>query len=153
MSARGAYLPETTEHCEPTDSTPELSRCARGIPSYAILRHLGRSGVRELVARHCRLAERIAKSVSTEPGIRVLNEVHANQVAIACGDGARGDAQTERVLALVQERGRVYPTHGEWAGRKILRASVIGYAMHEAGADLPAAEVIDAWRWVQANPE
>lgn len=153
MSARGAYLPATTDHWEPSDSTPELSRRARGVPSYAILRHLGRSGVRELVARHCRLAERIAKAVSAEPGLRVLNEVHANQVAIACGDGARGDAQTERVLARVQERGRVYPTHGEWAGRRIIRASVIGYAMHEADADLLAAEVVDAWRWVQANPE
>jgi len=56
MSARGAYLPETSEHWEPTDSTLELSRRARGVPSYAILRHLGRAGVRELVERHCRLA-------------------------------------------------------------------------------------------------
>jgi glutamate/tyrosine decarboxylase-like PLP-dependent enzyme len=153
MSARGAYLPETTEHWEPTDSTPELSRRARGIPSYAILRHLGRSGVRELVARHCRLAERIAKAVSAEPGLSVLNEIHSNQVAIVCGEGAEGDALTARVLARVQERGRVYPTHGEWRGRRIIRASVIGYAMHEADADLLATEIIDAWRWVQRNPE
>ena len=152
MLARGAYLPETTEHWEPTDSTPELSRRARGVPSYAILRHLGRSGVRELVARHCRLAERIAAAVSAEPGLRVLNRIHSNQVAIACGEGAAGDAATDRVLRRVQERGRVYPTHGEWAGRRIIRASVIGYAMQEADADLLAAEIVDAWRWVAANP-
>ncbi len=152
MSAWGAYLPATTDHWEPTDSTPELSRRARGVPSYAILRHLGRSGVREMVARHCRLAERIAATVAAEPGLNVLNQIHSNQVAIACGEGSAGDAQTMRVLKRLQERGRVYPTHGEWAGRKIIRASVIGYAMHEDDVDLLASEVIDAWRWCQQNP-
>ncbi|RYG92994.1 aspartate aminotransferase family protein [Loktanella sp. IMCC34160] len=145
MSARGAYLPDTTAHWEPSDSTPELSRRARGIPSYAILRHLGRAGVRELVARHCRLAARIAAKVSAHPGISVLNEIHSNQVAIACGDGPDGDDLTMRVLHRVQDRGKVYPTHGEWAGRKIIRVSVIGYAMQDEDADLLASEIIGAY--------
>lgn len=147
MSARGAYLPETTAFWEPTDATPELSRRARGVPSYAILRHLGGSGVREMVARHCRLAERIAATISAEPGLVVLNEIHSNQVAIACGNGTGADDLTMRVLKRVQERGMVYPTHGGWAGRQIIRASVIGYAMHEADADLLSSEIIDAFRW------
>jgi len=54
------------------------------------------------------------------------------------------------VLKRVQSRGKVYPTHGEWAGRQIIRASVIGYGMREEHADLLASEIIDAWRWVQA---
>ncbi len=153
MSARGAYLPGVTDHWEPSDSAPELSRRARGVPSYAILRHLGRSGVRELVARHCRLAERVAHALAAEPGLHVLNQIHSNQVAFACGDGGEeGDRQTMRVLGTVHERAKVYPSHGVWMGRKIIRASVIGYAMREADADLLVAEIIDAWRWCQANP-
>lgn len=151
MSARGTYLPEITEHWEPTDSTPELSRRARGIPSFAILQHLGRAGLRELVLRHCRLAERLAGTLSKEPGIYVLNKVHSNQVAVACGAGEDGDAQTNQVLERIQDRGRVYPTHGEWGGRRIIRASIIGYAMKEKDVDLLASEVIDAWRWVQRS--
>ncbi|UWQ74999.1 aminotransferase class V-fold PLP-dependent enzyme [Leisingera sp. M658] len=151
MSARGAYLPETTEHWEPSDSTPELSRRARGVPSYAILRHLGRAGVRELVAHHCRLAERIARTVSNEPGLTVLNRIHSNQVAICCGDGTDDGKLTMQVLRRVQENGRVYPTHGEWAGRKIIRASVIGYGMQEEDADLLSAEIIDAHRCCVAD--
>lgn len=151
MSARGGYLPETTEHWEPADSTPELSRRARGIPSFAILRHLGRAGVRELVLRHCRLAERLAGTLSEEPGVHVLNRIHSNQVAIACGDHERGDVQTNQVLERIQDRGKVYPSHGEWAGRRIIRASIIGYAMQEEDVDLLASEVIDAWRWVQRS--
>ena len=147
MSARGAYLPGTTEHWEPTDSVFELSRRARGVPSYAILRALGRSGIQELVARHCRLAERLAARIIEEPGLRVMNEIASNQVAIRCGT----DAETGEVLRLVQDNGRVYPTHGVWHGDggAIIRASIIGYAMQDEHIDLLADEIIAAWRVVR----
>ena len=106
-----------------------------------------------MVARHCRLAGRIAATISAEPGLVVLNQIHSNQVAIACEDGPGGDDMTMRVLQRVQTRGKVYPTHGEWAGRQIIRASVIGYAMQEADADLLSAEIIDAFRWCTDTPE
>lgn len=142
MSARGAYLPDTTEHWEPADSVFELSRRGRGVPSYAILRHLGRAGVREMVARHCRLAERLAVRIAAVPGIRVMNEIASNQVAIRCGDD---DAMTRAVLAGVQARGRVYPSHGVLNGAEIIRASIIGYAMQDEHVDLLAEEVIAVW--------
>lgn len=149
MSARGAYMPDLTEHWEPSDSTPELSRRARGVPSYAILRHLGKSGVREMVKRHCQLAERVAKGLSAEPGLHVLNEIHSNQVIVTCGDGVHRDELTLRVLKRVHERGNVYPTHGEWARNQIIRISVIGYAMQTEDVDLVVSEIVSAWRWCQ----
>ncbi|MCP4429393.1 MAG: aspartate aminotransferase family protein [Gammaproteobacteria bacterium] len=152
MSAWGSYLPETTAHWEPTDSTIELSRRARGIPVYAILRHLGRSGVRELVSRHCRLAGEIAQKLSAEPGLQVLNQVVCNQLALVCGDDDHGDNLTQQVLELVQQNGKVYPTHGEWQGRFIIRISVICYATRDAHADTLVDEIITAWRQVQQHP-
>lgn len=145
MSARGAYLPDTSEHWEPTDSTPELSRRARGVPTYAILRHLGKSGVRELVMRHCQLAVKLAAIMNAQEGIEVQNLVVGNQVAITCGT----DAQTRAVLERVQARGRVYPTHGEHHGRFIIRVSIIGYATQNEHIDLLANEILDAWTAVQ----
>lgn len=149
MSARGAYLPDLTSLWEPTDSTPELSRRARGVPSYAIMRHLGKQGIREMINRHCRLAERLADKLGNEPGITVLNRIVGNQVAISIGD----DEMTARVLERVQHNQRVYPTHGELNGRKIIRASIIGYAMLEQDVDLLAQEIIAAKRWCEANPQ
>lgn len=146
MTARGAYLPETSEHWEPTDSAPELSRRARGVPSYAIMRHLGKSGIREMIARHCALARHLAERLSGEPGIRVLNEVTSNQVAIRCGEGPRAGEMTRAVLARVQQRGKVYPTHGVWQDEAIIRVSVICYATKQANIDLLADEIIAAWR-------
>ncbi|MDO6730154.1 aminotransferase class V-fold PLP-dependent enzyme [Marinovum sp. 2_MG-2023] len=146
MAARGAYLPAQSGHWEPSDSTPELSRRARGVPSYAILRHLGRSGLREMILRHHDLARHIAAGLRAEPGLHVLNEVAFNQVAMTCATGAEGDALTRRVLARVQGRGRVYPSHGAWRGRDIIRISVSGYGMQMPDADLLVAEIIAAWR-------
>ena len=146
LSARGAYLPAENAHWEPSDSTPELSRRGRGVPSYAILRHLGRAGVREMILRHHKLARRTADRLRDEPGITVLNEVAFNQVAVCCGEGAAGDRLTRAVLKEVQNRGKVYPSHGEWQGREIIRISFSGYAMQEEHADLVAEEIRTAWR-------
>jgi glutamate/tyrosine decarboxylase-like PLP-dependent enzyme len=149
MTARGAYLPDTSEHWEPTDSTPELSRRARGVPSYAIMRHLGKSGIREMITRHCALARNLAEQLSREPGIHVLNDVASNQVAIRCGEGPEAGEMTRAVLKIVQQRGKVYPSHGEWQGSAIIRVSVICYATMEENIDLLADEIIAAWRSVQ----
>ncbi|MCV6593959.1 MAG: aminotransferase class V-fold PLP-dependent enzyme, partial [Silicimonas sp.] len=151
MSARGAYLPDLTDHWEPTDSVLELSRRARGVPSYAILRHLGKSGVRAMVARHCALAEGLARAIAAVPGMRVLNKVACNQLAIRCGEGDAADEQTRAVLARVQARGKTYPTHGEWQGGAIIRVSIIGYGTDQKDIDLLISELTEAWSFVQES--
>jgi glutamate/tyrosine decarboxylase-like PLP-dependent enzyme len=144
MTARGAYLPTNLDAIEPTDTTFELSRRARGVPSYAILRHLGKAGVREMIARHCALAEGLAQRLAAEPGMTVLNEVASNQVAVTMGEGDDGNRLTQAVLDRVQARGKVYPSHGEWRGRAIIRVSIIGYATQQAHMDLLFDEITAA---------
>lgn len=141
MSAHGAYLPEKGAIWDPADSVPELSRRARGVPSYAILRTLGASGLRALIARNCALATGLAARLATLSGVTVMNEIASNQVAFRCGAGAAGDALTEAVLARVQADGRTYPTHGLWQGRHIIRVSISGHATSEADTDALVAAV------------
>lgn len=142
MSARGSYLPSVAEQWEPADTTIELSRRARGVPSYAILQYLGRNGVSELVERHCDLAKHVADRLINEPGIEVLNEVASNQVILTCGD----DEATCAVLDEVQRRGNVYPSHGEWRGREVIRISISNYATQQADVDLLVDEIMAAKR-------
>ena len=142
MTARGAYLPEPGKTWEPSDSTLELSRRARGVPSYAILKHLGAAGVRAMIARHCALADYLALRLSNVPGVKVLNEVVSNQVALACTD----DTTTQAVLDRVQSNGRVYPSHGVWRGRKIIRCSISNHATDKADIDTLVAELLAALR-------
>ena len=49
---------------DPMNWSPEASRRARAFASYAALRSLGRSGIDELVTRHCRLARRFAERLA-----------------------------------------------------------------------------------------
>ena len=137
MSVRGAYLPELGETWEPSDSTLELSRRARGVPSYAIIKHLGADGIREMIAHHCALATYLADRLRGEPGIEIMNDVMLNQVAIAC----ETDEKTTRVLERIQERARVYPSHGVWQGRQIIRVSVINHATDHEDIDLLFDEI------------
>jgi len=150
MSARASYLPEVGGW-DPSDYTPELSRRARGVPSYAILKTLGKTGLREMVARHCRLAVRVAATIEAEPGLSVLNEVHGNQVAIRCGEGPNADNMTRETLRLVHEEGDAYPSHAIWRGGEIIRVSVISYATQEEDADRVANAIIRAWRQVNGE--
>ena len=151
MSAHGAYLPDHGAVWDPADSVPELSRRARGVPAYAVLRTLGRDGVREMVARHCRLALRVADRLAAMPGVTVMNEVVSNQVAFRVGEGEAGDALTQAVLARVQAEGRSYPTHGVWRGRNVIRVSISNHATAEADVDALAASVAVACRDLQVR--
>ena len=152
MSARGSYLPETGGNYDPCDLVYELSRRARGVPSYTILRTLGKSGVREMISRHCQLAQHVAGRLAAEPGITVLNEIHANQIAVRFGQGPAADELTRETLKQIHQRGIVYPSHGIWRGGQILRVSIIGHETQLRHANKVADEIISAWRSVR-KPE
>ncbi len=153
MSAKGAYLPEEGAYWDPNDTTMELSRRARGVPSYAILKALGRSGVRAMVSGHCALARRAAEGLSKIEGATILNDVVCNQVALTLGDGETGDRQTLEVLHRVQAKGRSYPSHGVWKGRQIIRVSVSGYLIAESHIDALVEDVAEAWGAVLADED
>jgi glutamate/tyrosine decarboxylase-like PLP-dependent enzyme len=76
MTQWSSYLPTSGEGDRvPSAFVPELSRRARGVPVYALLKTLGRQGVAELVENHCALARLFAQLLAKEPGVRVLNTV------------------------------------------------------------------------------
>lgn len=148
MSAKGAYLPSESGVWDPNDSTPELSRRARGVPSYAILRTLGKKGVRDMVAGHCEMAKWVAAQLRDMPEITVLNDVTCNQIAFCCGDGDARDELTQKVLKAIHDEGRVYPTHGQWRGGEIIRVSVIGHKTTKSDVEELVASTRNAIRTV-----
>ena len=67
MAMVAAYLPAGAER-EPCHYTPEMSRRARGVELWAVLRGMGRRGMAELIERTCAHARRFPKGC----GRRVL---------------------------------------------------------------------------------
>lgn len=152
MGHSAAYLPNTGTMQDPGDFVPELSRRARGVPVWAVLKAFGRRGVIDLIGKNCGLARRMAETLGGEPGIQILNQINLNQVTVAFGpEGDAGDLMTARVLQAVQTEGICYPSHGVWRGRKIMRVSVTGFATTEQDADNSVAAIIRAWRTEQSG--
>jgi glutamate/tyrosine decarboxylase-like PLP-dependent enzyme len=130
MAVTAEYLPTDSPQRNPSDYTPELSRRARGVEVWAALRTLGREGVEEMVARHCRQARRFAEGLSSA-GFALLNEVVLNQVLVAFGDAER----TTRVIEAIQNDGTCWAGITIWQGQTAMRISVIGWNTTDADVE------------------
>jgi glutamate/tyrosine decarboxylase-like PLP-dependent enzyme len=123
MSIHAEYLPTETEHRNPSDYTPELSRRARGIDLWAGLRALGRRGLADLVERNVRQAQRLADGLRGA-GYEILNDVVLNQVLVSFGE----PELTNQVIAGIQADGTCWCGGSVWQGRTAMRVSIISWA-------------------------
>lgn len=122
MSITADYLPTASEHRNPSDFTPELSRRARGVECWAALRSLGKSGIAELIERTCRHARRFASAMQFA-GYEVLNQVVLNQVLVSFGT----PEVTLRVVSDIQMDGTCWCGSTVWQGKTAMRISVISW--------------------------
>ena len=153
MTIAASYLPLVAEgERDPSHFVPELSRRARGFATWAMIRHLGRKGIAAMVERHCALARHLAKRLTSEPGVHVLNDVELNQVIVRFGErdaGESADRLTRETIARVQSDGTCFAGGASWQGRWVMRLSVIGFPMDEAEMDRSAGAIHAAWRAVR----
>ncbi len=141
MGVRAAYLIHAEgDEYDQVDYVPEFSRRARGIPVYAALRALGRSGVAELVESSCELARRFADRLGAAEGVTVLNDVVLNQVLVRF-DG--DDARTRRIVERVRHEGTCFLTGTTWHGRAAMRVSVTNWSTDEADVDRSVAAILE----------
>jgi glutamate/tyrosine decarboxylase-like PLP-dependent enzyme len=150
MTIAASYLPATADgERDPSHYVPELSRRARGFPTWTIIKTLGRSGIAEMVARNCRVARLMAKLLAEEPGIAIGNRVVLNQVIIRFGaDDApeRGDLLTQETIRRIQKDGVCFAGGAKWRGKQIMRISVCGGETTEVDGQVSAEAMIGAYR-------
>src|SRR3954468_21518443 len=125
------------------DWNPEFSRRARGVPVYAALRSLGRSGVADLVERCCSHASRMASLLADEPGVELLNDVVLNQLLVRIGDS---DELTAAVIARVQAEGTCWLSGSTFRGVGVMRVSIVGWRTAADDVDRSAAAIVAAVR-------
>jgi glutamate/tyrosine decarboxylase-like PLP-dependent enzyme len=145
MSISAEYLPSESQHRNPSDFTPELSRRARGVEVWAALLNLGRAGVAELVGRSCAQARTFAERLSAA-GFRILNDVVLNQVLVSFGDAET----TLRVIDAVQADGTCWAGNTVWQGHTAMRISVSNASTTDADVERSAAAMIAAARRVSS---
>jgi glutamate/tyrosine decarboxylase-like PLP-dependent enzyme len=113
---------------DPFEKVPELSRRARGVPVWAALRSLGRSGTIQLVEGLAAHARALADGIARIPGAEVLNDVVFTQVSVSFGDDERTRQVIERLLA----EGVTWMSGSRWRDRDVLRISVSNWSTDEA---------------------
>jgi glutamate/tyrosine decarboxylase-like PLP-dependent enzyme len=148
MTIAASYLPAGGER-HPADYAPELSRRARGLPTWAMIKALGREGIAAMVSRHCAQARRFAEALRQDPSIEILNDVVLNQIAVRLGrdmDGERSDALTLKTIERIQREGECFVGGALWRSRQIIRISVIGAPTTDADIDRSADAILSAWR-------
>jgi len=132
---------------DPMDIVPELSRRARGVPVWAALRSLGRSGTIALVERLAANARALAAELAELPGVEVLNEVAFTQISLAFGSDERTRAVTRAVIA----DGAVWMSGSRWAGRDVLRISVSNWSTDDGDIALSVDAIARATAVVDAG--
>ena len=145
MTIAASYLPPVHEgERDPTHFVPELSRRARGFATWAMIRHLGRQGIADMVEGHCRLARRMAEELAADPRIQVLNDIVLNQVIVrftAEQPPGSDEELTQRVIRRLQQEGTCFAGGANWRGHWVMRLSVIG-----AQTEADAARSVEAIR-------
>ena len=130
MSMHGDYLIHDAGG-DPFEKVPELSRRARAVPVWAVLRALGRTGVADLVERLARQARALADGAALIEGVEVLNDVVYTQVCLSFGS----DEHTVEVVRRVLEDGTAWMSGSRWRGRAVLRISVSNWSTSDADVE------------------
>jgi glutamate/tyrosine decarboxylase-like PLP-dependent enzyme len=142
------YIQMTPGEREPRSFTPDESRRARGLPLYAAIRSLGRSGISALVERCCALAQRMASRLSDHDHVRILNEVVLNQVLVQFGppdgDAATAARVTTAVIERLQAGGTCWVGGTQWHGQVAMRISIANWTTTQEDIDRSAAAILSA---------
>jgi glutamate/tyrosine decarboxylase-like PLP-dependent enzyme len=159
MSHRATYLThaDDSEARDQFDWNPEWSRRARGFPSYAAFRQLGRDGVASLVEGCCQHARSLVTGIGSLPGVEVLSEPVINQGLLRFVDpkpGARDrdhDRRTEEVIAAIAAGGEALFTGSTWNGIRVMRVSVCNWQTTERDVQRAIAAVASVLDHMQAG--
>ncbi len=147
MAITASYLPPPVgADRDPSAYVPELSRRARGVTTWAMLRQFGRSGIAELVERGCQITRSMATALAEEPGIALVCDVPLNQFMVRFGDD---DALTLATVERIQADAIAFIGAATWRDRWVMRVSVSSAATMPEDGEVTVRAVIAAWRAIQ----
>lgn len=149
MQMQSSYLPAgSDEEREPAAYVPELSRRARGFAAWAMIRHLGRAGISEMIDANCDFVAALAGALEGVSGVRVVSKPIINQMLLRFGDD---DSATLETVNEVQRRGRVFVGPALWRDQWVMRVSASNYATRPDQAPAIAEEILGAWQAVEGR--
>ncbi|WP_242082921.1 pyridoxal phosphate-dependent decarboxylase family protein [Aestuariivivens sediminis] len=123
----GSYIVESDER-DGMFYTPEMSRRARIIELWSILKYLGKNGIDEMILNMTQRAKQFAEEITKTKGFYVENDIVLNQVLVRCDT----DEITDRVLHTIQRLRVCWLGGSMWFGKKVMRVSICSWATTES---------------------
>ena len=133
MTISASYIATSREVRDQIDWNPEWSRRARGIPVYAALMELGRSGFEKLVDRSCAHAATLVAQIAALPGAEIVWAPTLNQGLVRFREPRDGateqehDARTDAAISAINSTGEAFFSGTTWRGRRAMRISVVNW--------------------------
>jgi glutamate/tyrosine decarboxylase-like PLP-dependent enzyme len=122
----GSYIIESTER-DGMFYTPEMSRRARIIELWSVMKYLGKNGIDEMILTMNRRAKQFAGEIAKIKGFHIENDIVFNQIIIRCDS----DKNTEQVLSNIQMLRECWLGGSMWFGKKVMRVSICSWATTE----------------------
>ena len=138
LQSSGSYL-QWSEHHDGMRYTMDMSRRARAVELWAVLRSLGRDGVEGLIDQLCARAQLFAERLVASE-FEVLNDVRFNQVLVAWGTSA----QTLEILKHLQAGGVCWCSGSHWQERAVIRVSICSHKTSEQDVERAVQAFKDA---------
>ena len=141
LNVGAPYLPSADDpHPNFGFVAPENSRRARALAVWATLRAYGRTGYREMVARHVRLARYLADRVDASPELERLADVRLNIVCFRAHPSGFNEEQLNafniRLGDALRADGRVFAGSTTFAGKTALRPAIVNWRTDIPDVDL-----------------
>lgn len=135
MTVSASYIEADSAARDQIDWNPEWSRRARGVPVYAALKELGRTGVESLIDRCCDHCKAIVEGIGALSGAEVLASPSLNQGLLRFSrTGAtaeENDRYTTEVMTRINATGEAFFSDTTWQGRQAMRVSVVSWRTTE----------------------
>ena len=147
MRSSGAYL-EFTNTRDGMLFGPEMSRRARVIDIWSVLKTLGSTGLEELINNLCKYAKCLA-SMLADSGFIVLNEVCFNQVLFAC----KTSDETTRLLSHIQSSGQIWCGGTTWYNKPAIRMSICDFSTTQENISFAVNVLVESLLSIQKELE
>lgn len=132
LQATGSYI-HWSEHRDGMLYTPEMSRRARSVELWMLLKTMGKSGIEHLIDQLCSRTKLFEQQLKQQ-GFRILNDVVFNQILVACDN----PDETQATLDNIQRSGKCWCGGSSWLGETVIRISVCSHTTTEQDVEQSA---------------
>lgn len=134
----------------PSDYGPDLSRSFRALKAWFTVKTYGTDALGAVMARDCRLAERLGERVAAEPALELVTPVQLNIVCFR-HRGPDADALNEEIVARLHEAGLPSPSLTTVDGAIAIRAALVNHRTTEADVEALLAHILRLGREILAG--